>query len=199
MSEQTIESKEVALVKRQATEALSAANDIAIESQEDLEKATDVLSKIKQVGKMIKERKELITRPLMDSLNSVRDLFKPIEQSHAEAESIIKRKMLAFQDEQDRKRREEEARIAARVEKGTMKIETAVRKVEALPTVSTAAQGKVGAISTRIIKKVRIVDESKLPREYLMPDMARINDAALKQSKEIPGVEVYEEKVIAAR
>ena len=196
---ENIDSKEVAVVRQQATKALTAANEIAINKVDDLTKATDVLSKIKSVGKMIKQRKEKITRPLMESLSSVRDLFKPIEQSHAEAERIIKGKMLVFQENEERAQAEAKQKLVERVERGTMKAETAIDKIEDMQDVPTAAKGKVGSISTRTIKKVRIVDELKLPREYLSPNMPKINEDALKKSVEIPGVEVYSEKVIAAK
>jgi hypothetical protein len=193
-----IETKEVAIVKQQATKALTAANELTIESQEDLAKATDVLSKIKTVGKMIKERKEAITKPLNESLKSIRDLFKPIETNHEEAERIIKSKMLVWQDAEEKRIKKEQDAIAARVEKGTMKPETAVKKMENVGEVQTTTKGNVGTVSTKIIKKYRVVDESKLPREFLMPDIGKITEA-LKAGQTVPGAEVYEEKVIAAR
>lgn len=192
------ESQEVAIVKQQATKALNAANDVQITTQEQYEVATDLLSKIKTVGKMLKERKEEITRPLMDALNSARDLFKPIEQSHADAERIIKSKMVAYQYEQERIQAAEQAKIAARVEKGTMKQETAIKKMEAMPEVPTTVHGKVGMVSTRIMKKLVISDENAVPREYCSPDNTKIK-AALDAGKDVPGASYIEEKVISAR
>jgi hypothetical protein len=158
-----------------------------------------MLSKIKQVGRMIKERKEAITKPLMEALDSARDLFRPIEKSHKDAETIIKTKMLAYQSDQEKKREIEKVKLAERVEAGTLKPETAIKRMENMQEVSTNVKGKFGEVSTRTIKKLRIVDETKIPREYLIPNMPKINEAALKQGAQIPGVEVYEEKVIAAR
>lgn len=195
---EVIESKEVSVVRAQATKALTAANELVIANQEDMVKATDILSKIKTVGKLVKERKELITKPLQESLNSVRDLFKPIESTHADAERIIKGKMLDWQNAEDARQEKERLALANRVEKGTMKPETAVRKMEAMAPVQTSTQGKVGTASVRIIKKYRVIDESKLPREFLVPDMGKISDA-LRAGQVVPGAEVYEEKIINAR
>lgn len=196
--ENILESKEVAVVKGQASKALAAAQALEIKTPEDMVAATDHLSKMKTVAKMIKERKEAITKPLMEALNSARDLFKPIESNLAEAEAIVKRKMLTYQAEVDRKAEQDRLKLAQRVEKGTMKPETAVAKMETIQNAPTTVQGKVGAVATRTIKKYRVVDESKLPREFLTPDMAKITEA-LKAGQEVPGAEVYEEKVIAAR
>lgn len=192
------EIKDVSVVKQQSTKALAAAQQLVIDSPETMAAATDHLSKMKTVGKMIKERKEAITKPLMESLNSTRDLFKPIEASLAEAEGIVKKKMLAYGAEQDRIAEAARAKIATKVETGKMKAETAVAKMEDIKGADTKVQGKVGQVSTRTIKKYRVVDESKLPREFLIPDMGKITEA-LKAGQDVPGAEVYEEKVINAR
>jgi len=192
------EDKEIALVKTQASKALTAATEMVIASPEDMTKATDVLSKIKSVGKMIKERKEAITKPLNEALASARGLFKPIEQNHEQAEKIIKDKMLAYQRKMDEAAEAERLRLAKRVEKGTMKAETAVAKMENIQEAPTTVQGAVGQVSTRIVKKYRVTNEALLPREYLVPDMGKITEA-LKAGATVPGAEVYEEKVIAAR
>ena len=193
-----IENKEVSLVKQQATKALNAANELTIASQEDMVKATDILSKIKTVGKMIKERKEQITKPLNEALSSARDLFRPIEDDTSAAEKVIKTKMLTWQSAEDARAKKEEDRITARVEKGTMRADTAAEKLQNIAPAPTAVQGKVGAVKTMIIKKYRVTDETKLPREYLMPNMPAITEA-LKAGTVIPGAEMYEEKVISAR
>lgn len=198
MTQTNTEDKEVALVRTQASKALAAATALEIKTPEDMVAATDHLSKMKSVAKMIKARKEAITKPLMEALNSARDLFKPIEQDLASAEGTIKTKMLAYNAEQDRKAEEERIRLAKRVEKGTMKAETAVAKMENIQDAPTTTTGKVGQVSTRTVKKYRVTNESLIPREYLMPDMSKITEA-LKVGKDVPGAEMYEEKVIAAR
>lgn len=190
--------QEVALVKQQATKALTAATELAIKSPEELSKATDLLSKIKTVGKMIKERKEQITKPLNEALKSARDLFKPIEQNHEEAERIIKTKMLDWQRAEDTRIRKEQEAVAKKVEAGKMSTEKAVEKIEKIGEVQTSVQGKVGSISTRDVPKYRITAESLVPREYCSPDMAKLKPA-LDAGIEVPGAEKYYEKVIAAR
>jgi len=192
-----IETKEVAVVKSQATKALNAAQELVITDEVSLASATDVLSKMKTVAKMIKDRKEAITKPLMEALNSSRELFKPIESNLAEGERIIKGKMIAYQDAQEKARQAELLKVANRVEKGTMKATTALKKMQEMPQVATNSQGKVGAVAFRLVKKYRVIDESKLPREYMVPDMAKITEA-LKAGKDVPGAEIYEEKQVAA-
>lgn len=192
-----VETKEIAVVKGQASKALNAAEALMITTQEEMVTATDHLSKMKQVAKMIKERKEAITKPLNEALKSARDLFQPIEANLAEAERIVKGKMLSYQRDEDERISKDKNKVIDKVESGKMSVEKGIAKIEQIGTVQTSVQGKVGAIAFRNVKKYRVVDESKLPREFLMPNMSAITEA-LKAGKVVPGAEMYEEKVVAS-
>lgn len=191
------DTKEVAVVKQQATKAVTAAQELVIKDAEGMTLATDVLAKIKKVAKMAKERKEAITKPLSEALNSARDLFKPIEANCAEAEQIIKRKMVEYDNVQTKKADEERLKLAQRVERGTMKATTAVAKIAAVQEAPKSVQGASGAMAFRMVKKYRVVDETLIPREYLVPDTARIFEA-LKRGVAVPGAECYEDKIVAS-
>lgn len=191
--------KEMAEIKTQVSSVQKAANDLTISSAEDMALGADLLHNVKAVEDLIVERKESITRPLMTALASVRDLFKPLELAHADAKKVIKAKMLAYQIEEDDRIQKEKERIAKRVEKGTMKIETATDKLENLAPVSGKTVGSVGKTSIRVVKKVRVIDESSIPREYMVPNLQAITEAVIRNGAVIPGVETYEEKSIVGR
>ena len=196
------EGPETALIKQQVSKAITAAELIQITNQTDLTKAVDVLSRIKQVGKLIQEAMNAPIKVAYAAYKEIKAkqeaIYGEYLARHEQAEKIVKDKMLAFQRMVEEERRKEEARLAARVEKGTMKFETAVAKMEALPDVPKTAEGKLGSISTRKIKKFEITEESKLPREFLIPDTVKIRQAVMA-GQEIPGIRVYEEEIIAAR
>lgn len=191
--------QEIAIVKKEMLSVQAAANNFQIFNEEDLSKSADILKHISDGEKLLTTRKEDITRPLMTSLSSVRDLFKPLELGFAEAKKVLKSKVLAYQIEQDDKAEKEKAKIAARVEKGTMRADTAANKMENVVESSKSIAGNSGKISVRVLTKVRITDEYAIPREYLVVDMIKITEAVLKQGITIPGVEKYEEKSIAVR
>jgi len=184
--------KELTEVKQQVSLVQQQANSLSVNNQQEADEATVLLKQVKEAEKFMLSKKEEITRPLMASLAKVRDLFKPIEGNLADATKIIKSKILAWTIEEQDKKDKDAARVAARVEKGTMKAETAAAKIE---TISKDAPKS----NLRIVKKIRIVDETAIPREYLVPNMTMINEAILHQGAVIPGVETYEEKSIIAR
>lgn len=203
---ETPDTKEVAVVKTQATKALTAAQELEIASPEQMTSATDLLSKMKTVAKMIKERKEAITKPLTEALNSARDLFKPIESNLADAERIVKGKMLDYQRAIDEENEKKRLALAKKVETGYMKPETAVAKMEKIEDAPTTVQGSVGAMAFRNVKKVRFAELATLSG----PDIAALvsggyvvwNETVARRDalagKNVPGAEVYEEKVVAS-
>lgn len=185
-------SKELAVHRNEANVLQRMAADYTITTPEDVSKGEETLRQIKVAETAITARKEEITRPLMKALASARDLFKPFELTLGDAKKVIKAKILAYTTEAEEKARLEEERINKRVEKGTMKAETALGKLEDL-------DNKKVKTNTRTLVKVRIVDEASVPREWCTPDLARITEAVLRQGAVIPGVERYEEKILVTK
>lgn len=189
--------KELVALKGQISKQENQANAISIETQEDYTAAVDLVAKLKETGSIIKNKKESITKPLNESLKQVRSLFAPIEAQFANAETIIKGKLLAYKRKIDEEARAKEAKIAEKVESGKMKLETGEKKLGQIERVENTTRGKVGEVQIRKIKKVRITDEAAIPRNYLVPDMVAIRRDALGGTA-IPGVEVYEEESVSA-
>lgn len=184
-------SQELAEIKSQVSGVQMAANALNVSNQAEMDLATKLLHDVKQAEKIVTAKKEEITRPLMKSLSNVRDLFKPIELNIADAIKTIKAKMLAWQIEEEEKVEKEKTRIAARVEKGTMRADTAAGKLEAV--------GDGPKSNVRTLKKVRVVDETIIPREYLTPNLTLITEDILRKGVTIAGCEIYEEKQIVAK
>lgn len=182
--------KEVEQTGKQMNRLQSQATSLTVETPADVEAGAALLETIKNAEKTITGRKEEITRPLMRSLASIRDLFKPIELTLDNAKKVVKAKMLAYQTAEDARIEKEKERIEKRVQKGSLTVGTAIDKLEALkPTVK---------MKTRSITKVRVFDETLVPREYLEVNMSKITEAVLKQGLEIAGVEKYQEKILAS-
>lgn len=191
------DTKELATLKGQVTKLESQATALIIETPEQYASAADLVAKLKETGSQIKNKKESITKPLNEALRNARSLFAPIEDAFANAEAIVKRKLLEYKKKKDAEAAAEEAKIAARAEKGTIKLETAERKIGEIERVDTTTRGKVGEVQIRKVRKVRITNEAVIPRQYLVPDMVLIRKDALGGIA-IDGVEVYEEETVAA-
>lgn len=179
-------------IKKQVSVVQLKANSLSVNNQQEADIATELLHEVKQAEKFLDTLKTGITRPLMQSLLTIRDLFRPQESNLKDANQIIKSKILAWTIEEQDKKDKEQAKIADRVSRGTMRADTAANKLANI-------QEDAPKSNIRTLKKVRIVDETAIPREWLEPSMVRITQAVLKEGITIPGVELYEDKQIVAR
>ena len=177
-----------------------------------------------EIQKELDEKRKEMTKPLDESKKSIMDFFrKPVELLES-AEKRIKMAMLTYQAEQERiareaqeklrlaalkqeeeERRKLEAKAAKQEAKGNTEFAEELREKAADVSVDvaivTANIQKIEGISTRDVWKFRVIDETIVPRDYLI-----VNDKALgalatatKGSFKIAGVEFYSEKVLASR
>ena len=199
MSKELIPQKEVAEYNNQISLVVEKAEGLTIVSEEDMVVASNVLDEVKKVEKSIVDRKKEITGPLMMALASARGLFKPLEEGHKQAKEIIKTKMINYTVAEEERVELQKSRVVKRVEKGTMRTDTAIKKMEDIGDAPKSFEGTNSKTSIREITKLRITDESLIPREYMEPNLKKLTEAVLKQKIEVPGTETFEEKSIVGR
>ncbi len=191
------ETKELGLLKVEVSELEKQAIKSEITTPEQNVLVTALKAKLKEIGKRIKERKEKITKPLNEALRSARSLFAPIEAQYEAADIIVGRKLLDYKQKIEAENMANEAKIAARVEKGTMRLDTAEKKIEAMPQIQKMTNTEHGRVQFRKIKKIRITNENLLPEKYWVIDMVELRKDALNTPYiQIAGCEVYEEETV---
>lgn len=177
----------------QTTKAYGIATGATVKTQEDYDKAGEILSKIKTVQKFVKQESDKIIEPLREAkrqaqkaMDAEGERWEKILNMAAEAEKMVKSKMIEFIDRVEAERLAKEKKIQDDLASGKIKKEsTAVRKMDELdlaPKSSNNAQVKK-------IRVVQVADESKIPRAYWTLDMVKVRRDALA-GVEIPGVEI---------
>lgn len=188
---------ELSVVIRGETHYLETrSSEISVVDAETMHSAVALMSSANKTLDRVKLEREKVTKPLNDALKAERARWKPLEDACINAVATLKNKMLAYQRVQDEERAKKEAQIMKRVEKGTMREDTAVNKLAALPDVDAQVSTDNGAVQWRTIKKLVIVDALQIPREYLTVDEVKVR-AALVAGVVIPGAELREEKTLA--
>lgn len=139
-------------------------------------------------------------------------------QTEMEAKERKRQEEIHRKQEEERKRAEKETLEAQRkldeaqteeeIEEATSEAVEAEQKLEKsyeppaspkkfAPKVRRTAGG--GSVSFRAVPKFEVVDASKLPREYLMPDTAKIGKIVKAGVKQIPGVRIWMTRATTTR
>lgn len=191
-------------MKRKITTAVNVANNLTIDSNEALVAATDGLGIIKKLSKLVTKAEKGERDPLNKELAEISKKYKPLKSDLETGERIIKDKMLDYESEIEAERAKKAEKLEARVEKGTMRVDTAMRKMDDLQTVDSTVSGLSGSVQFRTVRKVKVVDPTKIPLKYLMNEKVldairvAVSTDVLNGTK-VDGVEIVEEKQVAAR
>ena len=130
MAKETIDEKAVAVIEKQVAPLEKRALSLVITTQEEQNNAGALLTEINRFNDQLEKVKKEATDPINKTLKVIRSWFKPGEERREAAIEAIRAEMGRFQLEADKKAREEDAKIAARVAKGTLKPETGVKKMD---------------------------------------------------------------------
>ncbi len=193
----TPEEKQIQDLRAETKEVVSFADLLEVTTKEDYDRAMSEGLRIKKIGDKITGRKEEITKPLSTALSSARELFRPMEAQVSEALATIKGKMLAWKKAEDAKAEEARRKLALQVEKGNItKKETIERRATEIVNPEKTTHVEEGRGSTSKITKYRVIDKTKVPLDYLIPDMVAIKNA-FKMGKPVDGVEAYQEETMS--
>jgi len=218
-------STEVAVrAQQEAPAMLKKAEAIVILNQSQYESANDVMKVVKTKYKELDTKRKEITKPLDQAKNAVMDLFRQPLELLKQAEATIKKLMIDYADEQDRLRREEqrklEAKARAEEDRKRKELEERAKKwaakgkegkaeelleqaeeVEVVAPVVAPKVEKIKGVSFKENWSAIVVDETKVPREYLQVNTMALNRIAkaTKGSIKIPGVEFKMDKILASR
>lgn len=127
---------------------------IVIASHDEYATAADELAKIKGAMKEIDERRKEITKPFDEKKKKVMDFVRPYTDALASAETLFKNGMIAFDEEQERKRQLAEAEAEEKRRKAEEALNKRAEKAEAAGHVEKADALREQAASTVVAAPV---------------------------------------------
>lgn len=140
------------------SQAVQRAQSVTINKFEDVMEAADFLFEVKQTAEKVETEKGTILKPFNDGLKLMRKMFKPVEDSYANAEEIVKDKILAWHMSEWKAGRSPDNKIL----------------------------GLNGSVTVIERIRVEVEDASAIPREFCMPDLGKI-EHALKAGINVAG------------
>lgn len=204
---------------KQTGDVTKRASGLVVNDDGSLAHAGDFLRQIKTVRNNIAETFDPVIEQAHKAHKTAIAAKKKFDDPLAEAEKVVKCKMGRYADDQERKRREEEARIRAEQAKleEERRLQEAIElekqgekeqaeEVLAAPApapvvVLPSATPKIAGVTMKTVVNFRVIDPAKIPDEYWVLDESKIGGVvrALGMQANIPGVEVYETKQVAGR
>ena len=160
---------------------------LEIKSENDYQAALAEGKHIKDQLEIITTRKEAITKPMEASLKSVKDLFKPWELAAKNALDVVKAKMLAYYNAKEAKADKKINGIIDKYEAGKLSEGEANAKIMMAAPAQTVTT-TVGSATVKKVKNYYVVDKSKIPLQFMEPDMVKIK-ASFKAGTPVDGVE----------
>lgn len=181
------------------------AEDRVIANLEDMTLATDDLAIIAKVKKGMEEKRKDYLKPFQDHVKETNEAYKSLMEPIEMADRINKDKILAYRQEQERIRLEQEEINRMRLEAAQKEMELtgelseSVGLVEVAPEAPKRVSTDMGTAGQRDNWKWEVVDFSIVPDEYKMINPAVLTPAAksYKDTRTIPGVRIYNEPIIA--
>ncbi|MCL6611204.1 MAG: siphovirus Gp157 family protein [Peptococcaceae bacterium] len=196
-------------ITTQAEQMEQIAQAVVITDEASLKKATDIVSWVAKAKKAFEEKRKFFVQPLNDQVKRINEMFKEYTQPLERADTLLRGKILAYRQEQERKRREEEERLRKLAEKEQKRLEKQAAKngmpapppvvVPSQPPAAKTIQSDMGAAQVRMVWDFEIVDETQIPREFLMPNVPAIRAAVKAGVRNIPGVKIFQREELAVR
>ncbi len=212
---------------RQAEHVHALAASYQITCPELREAASGDLKEIKRLQKEVSTQRTSITKPINEALRRINEMFRAPALWLDEAEIVLKRACLTWDQEQERKRREAAAEAARVADAERQRLEAAAKREAAAGNTETAhaiqqaaamtapvpvlsEAPKIAGESHREIWRCEVFDlkalclavaEGRVPETYVEPNMIALNGSAriLKDALAVPGVRPTCEKILASR
>jgi hypothetical protein len=156
---------------------LAVAKSYKIDSPETFALAADDLQSIKGRIKTLNEQRLTITRPLDAAKEAVMSLFRKPLETLAEAETVIKRAMLTYQNEEDRKAREEQARRQAEADAERRRVEAEAKRKQ--DEANLAEQNRLAA-EAKMNDAIASGDSTAIAQAETVVEAARTTEAEVQ-------------------
>ena len=196
-----------------AAQTLAEAKALTVESAEDLATATELLNDITRRQKEVDAERVTVNQPHLDAGRRVDDAFRGPQQDLDLAKTVTKNQIRVYQDRLERERRAEEQRLRELAEKERRELEalSQVAEEEGLEETAEELRREADSIAAPIVPsrvqrteglamreewRFEIVDASKLPRQFLIPNeqAIRAHVKSMKGQAQIPGVRIWSDK-----
>lgn len=227
MNEITNVEKEAVEIQQENDSLLTKINRLKITDDKTFKTGLDYSKQLKVIAKDIDGKEKEFTRPLLDTIEKIRNVFRPGKEAVKKMLRILEdEKILPYNRELEKTKREEAEKIR-QIELEKMRIdreealkkalaEKEITKAEAKKEekaiaeemkieeqkeikIETQVKTKTGSTSFRKTWTFEIVDTGIVPRSYCEPSKSLIDNAIKNGVRDIIGVRIFEKETVVSR
>lgn len=175
-----------------AQEGLVMIQGISVTDQDSQQFAAEILRDVKDELTALEEKRTSITSPMNKALKAVNDLFRPVKLALEAAEKHLKGEIAQYQTTCE------------------VRNHLALHEAAAAPTAAEAADALAShtlvetpaGVSVRHVWRYEVIDETKVPREYLCVDFIKISQLTRGAGDRMPkvaGIRFFKEPIVSSR
>ncbi len=177
---------------------------IEITDDKTFNKAIEIVKQIKVGYKKIEDQRKEYVFGASKFVKDVNDLHKPYSSRLKNLETLLKAKIIAYQDKLEEAARKEQARIdeinrkkeeahQKKIDEGK-KVKDVVLEDKA-PEPVTHVKTKKASVVFSTVTDWEVENKEDIPKHYLVPNNALITKAIRGGVLEIPGIKIFTKKV----
>jgi ethanolamine utilization protein EutA (predicted chaperonin) len=180
-------------VKNIIADMLSFATSLVVDNEPAYKKMTSLYSQARAWKKCVEEKRKAMTEPLRKQTASINDKAKELTDPLDGVISLANAKATSYQRLLEQKRLEDEAKLRAAADLFDAADEVYV------PALEKVIRGDGASAVTKVEKRFRLVDISKVPAKYLMIDEKKLIQDIKLGLNQIEGIDIYEETITSLR
>lgn len=186
----------------EAQKLLEYATALVITSDEIVKGATNDLSIIATLKKAMDTKRKSLLEPLKAQMDTIRDTYNYLMAPVLDADKITREKILAYRQEQERKRQEaediarQEREVAERKAALTGEPVVVPEAVEGPAAAPDHYRAEMGTLGKSLLHKWEVLDFALVPDDYKKIDAGAVTNVvkASKGKIVIPGIRVWSEE-----
>lgn len=212
-----------AALKSKITEVTQQCKGLVIIDDHSLSTGKELAIKAKKITTAIEDHRKEITKPFFEAKQNIDKVAKELTEGLNEATKALRDQILAYEVEQERKRKEE----LRRLEEERRRKEEGIRKAQEESIADLHSMSKNGDIELEFLppelpeiaklkqqeielaqqksKNIRLywtfelTDINKVPIEFLILNEKKVKDAIASGVREIPGIGIFQEERLNIR
>jgi hypothetical protein len=197
MNEIALRAREDLITSDDLEKTIKLAMSILIVDDVSRENGLNICNEFKILINKIKGAMKELLEPIRQTEKDIRNIFNVYIDKLEDADKIVIGKLIAYKKTEDEEKRKADNENLKKMEKA-MKTGKAVN-LEPTIEVKSTERLENGTVTYQKFFNFKILDEAKIPRQFLSVNETAIREAVKMGIRTIPGVQVFEDQRIVRR